>query len=59
MTNEAQEFYRLFTQTSVISFPEKSVDGNNSFITFTMSTPIMAIFIQSKKEKMYWINLRY
>ena len=32
---EAQEFYRLFTQTSVISFPVKSVDGYDSFITFT------------------------
>ena len=35
MTNEAQEFYRLFTQTSVISFSVKSVDGYDSFITFT------------------------
>ena len=35
MTKEAQEFYRLFTQTSVISFPVKSVDGYVSFITFT------------------------
>jgi hypothetical protein len=38
MTNEAQEFYRLFTQTSVDicgQFPVKSVDGNDSFITFT------------------------
>jgi hypothetical protein len=35
MTKEAQEFYRLFTQTSVISFPVKSVDGYDSFITFT------------------------
>ena len=35
MTNEAQEFYRLFTQTSMISFPVKSVDGYDSFITFT------------------------
>ena len=35
MTNEAQEFYRLFTQTSVVSFPVKSVDGYDSFITFT------------------------
>ena len=35
MTNEAQEFYRLFTQTSVISFPIKSVDGYDSFIIFT------------------------
>ena len=35
MTNEAQEFYRLFTQTSVISFPIKSVDDFDSFITFT------------------------
>ena len=34
MTNEAQEFYRLFTQTSVVSFL-KRVDGNDSFITFT------------------------
>ena len=38
MTNEAQEFYRLFTQISVDicgQFPVKSVDGNDSFITFT------------------------
>jgi len=35
MPNEVQEFYRLFTQTSVVSFPVKSVDGNDSFITFT------------------------
>ena len=35
MTKEAQEFYRLFTQTSVISFSVKSVDGYVSFITFT------------------------
>ena len=35
MSNEAQEFYRLFTQTSVISFPVKSVDGYDSFMTFT------------------------
>ena len=35
MTNETQEFYRLFTQTSVVSFPVKSVDGYDSFITFT------------------------
>ena len=35
MANEAQEFYRLFTQTSVISFPVKSVDGYDLFITFT------------------------
>ena len=27
MTKEVQEFSRLFTQTSVISFPVKSVDG--------------------------------
>ena len=35
MTNEAQEFYRLFTQTSVVSFPVNSVDGYDSFMTFT------------------------
>ena len=35
MTKEAQEFYKLFTQSSVISFPVKSVDGYDSFITFT------------------------
>ena len=35
MTNEAQEFYRLFTLTSVVSFPVKSVDGYDPFITFT------------------------
>ena len=35
MTNEAQEFYRLFTQTSVVNFPIKSVDGYDLFITFT------------------------
>ena len=35
MTHEAQEFYRLFTQTSVINFPVKSVDGYDPFITFT------------------------
>ena len=35
MTNEAQKFYRLFTLTSVVSFPVKSVDGYDSFITFT------------------------
>ena len=34
MLNEAQEVYRLFTQTSVVSFPVKSVDGYDSFITF-------------------------
>ena len=33
MTNEAQEFYRLFTQTYVVCF--LSVDGYDSFITFT------------------------
>ena len=35
MTNEALEFYRLFIQTYVVSFPVKSVDGYDSFITFT------------------------
>ena len=35
MTNEAQEFYRLFTLTSVVSFSVKSVDGYDPFITFT------------------------
>ena len=35
MTNEAQEFYRLFTQISMVSFPIKSVDGYDSFMTFT------------------------
>ena len=35
MTNEAQEFYRLFTLTSVVSLPVKSVDGYDPFITFT------------------------
>ena len=35
MTNEAQEFYRLSTLTSVVGFPVKSVDGYDSFITFT------------------------
>ena len=35
MTNETHEFYRLFTQTSVVSLPVKSVDGYDSFITFT------------------------
>ena len=35
MTNEAQEFYRLFTQTYVVNFPVKSVDGYDPFITFT------------------------
>ena len=35
ITNETQEFYRLFTQTSVVSLPVKSVDGYDSFITFT------------------------
>ena len=35
MANEAQEFYRLFTQTSVINFPVKSVDDYDLFITFT------------------------
>ena len=34
MTNEAQQFYRLFTQTSVVKFPVKSVDGYDLFITF-------------------------
>ena len=33
MPNEAQEFYRLFTQTSEVRL--KSVDGYDSFITFT------------------------
>ena len=31
MTNEAHEFYRLFTLTSVVSFPIKSVDGYDPF----------------------------
>ena len=35
MTNEAQEFYRLSTLTSVVGFSVKSVDGYDSFITFT------------------------
>jgi hypothetical protein len=35
MTNEAQEFYRLSTLTSVVGIPVKSVDGYDSFITFT------------------------
>ena len=35
MTNEAHKFYRLFTLTSVVSFPIKSVYGYDSFITFT------------------------
>ena len=35
MTNEAHEFYRLFTQTSMVNFPVKSVDGYDPFITFT------------------------
>ena len=35
MTNEAHEFYRLFTLTSVVSFPVKSMDGCDSFKTFT------------------------
>ena len=35
MTNEAQKFYRLFIQTSVVNFYVKSVDGYDSFMTFT------------------------
>ena len=35
MTNEAQEFYRLFTQISMVNFLVKSVDGYDPFITFT------------------------
>ena len=34
MLNEAQEFYRLFTDICG-PFPVKSVDGYDSFITFT------------------------
>ena len=34
MSNEAQEFYRLFTDICG-PFPVKSVDGYDSFITFT------------------------
>ena len=34
MLNEAQEFYRLFTQTSCGLFPVKRVDGCDLFITF-------------------------
>jgi hypothetical protein len=37
----------------------KSVDGYDSFISFQMITPVMAIFIQLKKDLKHWINLRY
>ena len=35
MTNEAHDFYKLFTQISVVNFPIKSVDGYDPFIIFT------------------------
>ena len=35
MTNEAREFYILFTQTSVVNFSVKSVDSYDPLITFT------------------------
>ena len=51
MTKEAQEFYRLFTQTSVISFPVKSVDGYVSFITFTDDYSHYGYIYPIKKRK--------
>jgi hypothetical protein len=41
-------------------FPVKSVDGFDSFITFTDDFfHSMAIFIQLKNDRKCWINLRY
>ena len=40
-------------------FTVKSVDGYDSFITFTDDYFIMAIFIQLRKDQKHWINLRY
>ena len=51
MTKEAQEFYRLFTQTSVISFPVKSVDGYDLFITFTYEYSYYGYIYQIKDRK--------
>ena len=59
MLNEAQEFYRLFTQTSVVSFPVKSVDGYDLFMTFTDDYSHYGYIYPIKKENIYWINLRY
>ena len=59
MTNEAQDLYILFTQTSVVSFPVKSVDGYDSFMTFTDDYSHYGYIYPIKEEKMYWINLRY
>ena len=40
-------------------FPIKSVDGYDSFITFTDDILVLAIFIQLRKDQKHWINLRY
>ena len=40
-------------------FPVKSVDGYDSFITFTDDYSRYVIFIQSKKDRKRWINLKY
>ena len=51
MTNEAQEFYRLSTLTSVVGFPVKSVDGYDSFITFTDDYSHYGYIYPIKKKK--------
>jgi len=51
MPNEVQEFYRLFTQTSVVSFPVKSMDGNDSFITFTYEYSYYGYIYPIKERK--------
>ena len=40
-------------------FPMKSVDGYDSFVTFTDDILVLAIFIQLRKDRRRWINLRY
>jgi hypothetical protein len=40
-------------------FPVKSVDGFDSFITFTDDFRAIAIFIQLKNNRKRWINLKY
>ena len=40
-------------------FPVKSVDGYDSFITFTDDYSCLAIFIQLRKDQKHLINLRY
>jgi hypothetical protein len=41
------------------SFPVKSVDGYDSFITFMDDYHAMAIFIQLKNDWKCWINVKY